>query len=72
MSAAVELNAMRRPQDPDQEDEAVRKGQQERLIKVWDTPPGWRYWSDVNNTTVGVWYTVTSFAFMLFAGVWGS
>lgn len=71
MSAAVELNAMRRPQDPDQEDEAVRKGQQERLIKVWDTPPGWRYWSDVNNTTVGVWYTVTSFAFMLFAGVLG-
>lgn len=71
MSAAVELNAMRRPGDPDQEDEAVRRGQQERLIKVWDTPPGWRYWSDVNNTTVGVWYTVTSFAFMLFAGVLG-
>ncbi|WP_245415107.1 cytochrome c oxidase subunit I [Aureimonas flava] len=62
---------MRRPGDPDQEDEAVRRGQQERLIRVWETPPGWRYWSDVNNTTVGVWYTVTSFAFMLFAGVLG-
>lgn len=71
MSAAAELNAMRRPGDPDQEDEAVRRSQQERLIKVWETPPGWRYWSDVNNTTVGVWYTVTSFAFMLFAGVLG-
>nr|WP_244498138.1 cytochrome c oxidase subunit I [Aureimonas ureilytica] len=68
---AAELNAMRRPEDPDQEDESVRKGQAERLIAVWDSPKGWRYWSDVNNTTVGVWYTATAFAFMLFAGVLG-
>ncbi|WP_427025151.1 cytochrome c oxidase subunit I [Aureimonas ureilytica] len=71
MSMAAELNAMRRPEDPDQEDESVRKGQAERLIAVWDSPKGWRYWSDVNNTTVGVWYTATAFAFMLFAGVLG-
>ena len=53
----------------DQEDPKVREEQEERLRKVWASPPGWRYWSDTNNTTVGVWYTATSFAFMLFAGV---
>ena len=51
--------------------EELRKGQEERLNKVWETPKGWRYWSGVNNTEVGVWYTATSFAFMLFAGVLG-
>ena len=51
--------------------EAVRRGQEERLEKVWETPKGWRYWSAFNNTEVGIWYTATSFAFMLFAGVLG-
>ena len=55
----------------DQNDPDVRKGQEKRLIATWETPPGWRYWSDVNNTTVGVWYTATAFAFLLFAGVLG-
>ncbi|MCK5931705.1 cytochrome c oxidase subunit I+III [Fulvimarina manganoxydans] len=55
--------------DRDQEDEAVRRAQEERLRKVWAAPKGWRYWSAVNNTEVGVWYTALSFAFMLFAGV---
>lgn len=49
----------------------MRRGQEERLEKVWETPKGWRYWSAVNNTEVGIWYTATSFAFMLFAGVLG-
>jgi cytochrome c oxidase subunit I+III len=57
--------------DADQEDPAVRRGQEERLAKVWEAPKGWRYWSAVNNTEVGVWYTATAFAFMLFAGVLG-
>ncbi|MDX6749781.1 cytochrome c oxidase subunit I [Geminicoccaceae bacterium 1502E] len=48
-----------------------RRGQEERLRAAWATPKGWRYWSAVNNTEVGVWYTSTSFAFMLFAGVLG-
>ncbi len=43
--------------------------QEERLAKPWRTPPGWRYWSAVNNTQVGTWYVVTSFGFFLFAGV---
>jgi cytochrome c oxidase subunit I+III len=53
------------------DDEAVRRGQEERLGKVWETPKGWRYWSAVNNTEVGIWYTATSFVFMLFAGALG-
>jgi cytochrome c oxidase subunit I+III len=55
----------------DRDAEALCKAQEERLNKVWETPKGWRYWSVVNNTEVGIWYTATSFAFMLFAGVLG-
>ena len=40
-----------------------------RLRAAWAAPTGWRYWSEVNNTEVGLWYTATTFAFMLFAGV---
>ncbi|RFC62693.1 cytochrome c oxidase subunit I [Fulvimarina endophytica] len=55
----------------DQEDPAVREAQAKRLIWVWEAPKGWKYWSAVNNTEVGVWYTSTAFIFMLFAGVLG-
>ncbi|WP_265499690.1 cytochrome c oxidase subunit I [Paracoccus beibuensis] len=47
----------------------VAKGQEERLRKVWAQPPGWRYWSAVNNTEVGVWYCLTATFFMLLAGI---
>ena len=57
------------PPVTDQDDEAVRRAQEDRLREVWAAPKGWRYWSAVNNTEVGVWYTALSFAFMLFAGV---
>ncbi|WP_339687484.1 cytochrome c oxidase subunit I [Gimesia maris] len=40
-----------------------------RLLKAWETPRGWRYWSAVNNSEVGMWYTVASFCFFLFGGV---
>ncbi|RWJ04863.1 MAG: cytochrome c oxidase subunit I [Mesorhizobium sp.] len=40
----------------------------ERLREVWKTPTGWRYWTSVNNTHVGLWYAAASFIFMLFAG----
>ncbi len=43
--------------------------QAERLLRAWKTPTGFRYWSAVNNTEVGVWYTVVAFVFFLFAGV---
>ena len=48
-----------------------RRGQETRLAAVWETPTGFRYWSAVNNSEVGLWYTVTAFTFMLFAGVLG-
>lgn len=40
-----------------------------RLLQAWRTPTGWRYWSAVNNSEVGLWYTVSSLAFLLFGGV---
>jgi cytochrome c oxidase subunit I+III len=49
--------------------EELREAQAERLLKTWATPTGWRYWSAVNNTEVGLWYIAASFIFFLFAGV---
>ncbi|GLK77936.1 cytochrome c oxidase subunit I [Methylopila jiangsuensis] len=54
-----------------QDDPELRKAQEERLTRTWETPKGVRYWSAVNNSEVGLWYTGTSFAFFLFAGVLG-
>ena len=48
--------------------EEVRRAQEERLRAAWKAPEGFRYWSAVNNTEVGVWYTVVAFLFFLFAG----
>jgi cytochrome c oxidase subunit I len=42
-----------------------------RLERTWENPKGWRAFSEVNNSVVGIWYIVTAFAFMLFAGVLG-
>jgi cytochrome c oxidase subunit I len=39
-----------------------------QLARVWAQPKGWRILSDVNNSTIGVWYIAASFAFMLFGG----
>ena len=49
--------------------EEVQKRQKENLRKAWKTPEGWRYWTAVNNSEVGAWYTMTAFVFMLIAGV---
>ncbi len=46
-----------------------RSGAEQRLHETWDARRGFGYWSSVNNTQVGVWYMMTSFAFFLFAGV---
>ncbi|MBZ7927642.1 cytochrome c oxidase subunit I (plasmid) [Ensifer adhaerens] len=46
-----------------------RQAQTERLRKVWENPTGWRYWTSVNNTQVGLWYATTAFSFLLFSGV---
>ncbi|MBL8953403.1 MAG: cbb3-type cytochrome c oxidase subunit I [Myxococcaceae bacterium] len=42
---------------------------EERLRAVWKTPSGWRYWSSVNNSDVGVWYVAATFVFFVFGGV---
>ncbi|EAR49613.1 Cytochrome c oxidase, subunit I [Oceanicola granulosus HTCC2516] len=47
----------------------LQAAQAERLRKAWETPKGWRYWSAVNNSEVGVWYSLTAFCFMLLAGL---
>ncbi|MFK0276321.1 cytochrome c oxidase subunit I [Ensifer sp. NPDC090286] len=49
--------------------DAERSAQAERLRKVWANPTGWRYWTSVNNTQIGLWYAATAFAFLLFAGL---
>src|SRR5262245_55567100 len=49
--------------------EATQRAQEERLARAWQVPAGWRYWSEVNNTEVGLWYTLAAFAFFLFGGV---
>ena len=49
--------------------EAVRRMQEDRLLRAWKTPEGWRYWSAVNNSEVGLWYTAATFFFLLFGGV---
>jgi cytochrome c oxidase subunit I+III len=41
----------------------------ERLERVWARPGGLRYFSSVNNSTIGGWYISTAFAFFLFAGL---
>ncbi|MDP1028641.1 cytochrome c oxidase subunit I [Sphingomonas sp. KR1UV-12] len=54
----------------DQNDPAIRAAQEERLRAVWKPPSGlFLRWTDVNNNRVGVWYTLTAFGFMLFAGI---
>src|SRR5688500_16619048 len=47
----------------------VQRAQEERLLRAWKVPEGWRYWSEVNNTEVGLWYTITTCFFFLFGGV---
>ncbi len=46
-----------------------RAAEEKQLAKVWAHPTGWRYFSDVNNSVIGIWYITAAFAFMLFGGV---
>ncbi|WP_416385216.1 cbb3-type cytochrome c oxidase subunit I [Sphingomonas sp. LY54] len=55
---------------PDQGDPAVRAAQEDRLRAVWAAPRGLFFrWTDTNNNAVGIWYVLTAFGMMLFAGV---
>lgn len=62
------MNTKSQQSDP-QDNPEHRQAQAERLLTAWKMPQGWRYWSAVNNSEVGVWYTCAAFIFFLFAGV---
>src|SRR5688500_6444758 len=49
--------------------EVLQQQQAQRLLDAWRTPTGWRYWSAVNNSVVGLWYVAVTFVFFLFGGV---
>ena len=49
--------------------EAEQKRGADQLRAAWKTPTGWRYWSAVNNSEVGTWYSLTALTFMLIAGL---
>lgn len=44
-------------------------GELEQLKRIWATPKGWRIFSAVNNTVIGVIYLGVAFLFFLMAGV---
>ncbi len=57
---------------PDRTSQDTDKAAEEKQLRdVWANPRGWRYWTSVNNTEIGLWYGSTAFAFMLFAGLLG-
>ena len=47
----------------------IQRAQAQRLEKTWETPSGFRYWSSVNNSDVGLWYTGMTLLFLIFGGV---
>lgn len=51
------------------QDEALKKAQEERLLKVWAAPKGLSAVTAVNNTEIGLWYTIATFLFLLFGGI---
>jgi hypothetical protein len=62
------------PADPEplqqEPPKALRRAQEERLLKTWETPMGWRYWSAVNNTEVGLGTPPPPFYFSSLGAFW--
>ena len=46
-------------------------GELERLQAAWKTPVGWRFFSSVNNTSIGLLYIGTALLFFVLAGILG-
>ncbi|WP_255428891.1 cbb3-type cytochrome c oxidase subunit I [Saccharophagus sp. K07] len=44
-------------------------GEKEELLRIWQTPTGWRLPTAVNNTVIGLFYIGAAFVFFLLAGV---
>lgn len=55
--------------EPGLRSEPARDEGASQLQQAWAVPRGIRYWTEVNNTQIGVWYAATAFFFFLFAGV---
>ncbi|MGZ5055969.1 MAG: cbb3-type cytochrome c oxidase subunit I, partial [Methylobacter sp.] len=45
------------------------KGEEEQLLRIWYAPTGWRWFTAVNNTTVGLLYMGAAFTFFVIAGL---
>jgi len=43
--------------------------EKEELLRIWETPSGWRWITAVNNTVVGLLYLGAAFAFFVLAGL---
>ena len=46
-------------------------GELERLERAWKAPSGWRYFSAVNNSQIGLLYIATALLFFVLAGILG-
>jgi cytochrome c oxidase subunit I+III len=44
-------------------------GEKEELLRIWETPAGWRWITAVNNTVVGLLYLGAAFVFFVLAGI---
>src|SRR5690606_16961742 len=55
--------------EPGLRSEPARDEGASQLQQAWAVPRGIRYWTEVNNTQIVVWYAATAFFFFLFAGV---
>ncbi len=47
----------------------LQRQQAARLQRAWEPAKGWRYWSEVNNSVVGQWYTALTIFFLAYGGV---
>jgi cytochrome c oxidase subunit I+III len=45
------------------------EGEREELLRIWATPKGWRIFSAVNNTVIGLIYIGAAFTFFVLAGI---
>src|SRR5690606_2247972 len=57
------------PMSEERAGEGERQAQAARLHETWAPPGGWRKFSEVNNSSVGAWYTIATFGFFLFGGL---
>jgi len=45
------------------------EGEEEQLLRIWAQPTGWRWFTAVNNTTIGLLYIGAAFTFFVLAGL---